>query len=116
MLIGSMTTLGRHFLCFLRPNRFKLSLLGVALVVFLLSVDREYTTKITWLESRGTPMPYLVLGGCILAFHCGITVEAFYVVALLVDVVLWYLIVCLVTAGYEKVLSFYMAKSEKFKL
>ena len=114
MVIQSITALLQRFLFFLHPNRIKLSALGVALAIsFLLFANREYTTKVTWLERRGSPMPFLVLGGCSPAFFCSLTVGAFHIVALLVDVVVWYLVICLVAVGYKKVLSIRLAKRDK---
>lgn len=87
---------------FLRPSWVKLSITIALLVMSLLWVAGEDpTSMISWRQYRGFPVPFLVLGWGIFTSFYPSTIEAIRIPAVLVDIVIWYLVACLLTTGYK---------------
>jgi len=96
---------------FLRPTFVKLSFVIVALTLTLFIIsEREATSKVTWEEHRGAPLPFLSLmeyrgpcgpdrSFCVYSFF-----NALHPVPLLADVLGWYIVSCTLAVGYDRVL------------
>lgn len=96
---------------FLRPNPLKLVfvLIGITLTL-LLVVERDATSKVTWNESRGAPLPFLTVieyrGPCPPHSYCTrVDIKAFHPVKLLVDILGWYVLSCTLFFVYKRAFS-----------
>jgi hypothetical protein len=93
---------------FLRPNLAKLVVMVIAILLTLLVVTRlETTSKVTWNEHRGAPLPFLTLvkyqGPCPPLNFCEeVYIQAFHPIELLLDILGWYAVACLLFFGYRK--------------
>jgi hypothetical protein len=93
---------------FLRPNLVKLVILTIIISLTLLVVtEREATSKVTWSERRGIPLPYLTLleyrGPCPpLNFCTKVSIQNIYPFELLFNIFGWYIVSCILFLAYEK--------------
>lgn len=98
---------------FLCPNLVKLIILTIIISLTLLVVtEREATSKVTWSESRGVPLPFLTLveyrGPCLpLNFCTKISVQNIFPLELLLNLLGWYIISCILFLAYEKIFKYF---------
>jgi hypothetical protein len=94
---------------FLCPSLVKLAILLIAITLSLfVVVEREATSKVTWSEKRGIPLPFLAItqyqGPCPpLDFCSEVDVQTLYPAQMLLDVLWWYIASCALFLGYKKV-------------
>jgi hypothetical protein len=94
---------------FLRPNAIKLVILMTAMSLTLLVVtEREATSKVTWDENRGAPLPFLTItkyrGPCPpLNFCTKVYVQTLHPSKILLDILGWYVISCTLFLGYKRI-------------
>jgi hypothetical protein len=95
---------------FFQPNSIKISLALAILLATLLIVSRhEPTSKVSWEQYRGAPLPFLSLteyrGPCGLDTGLCINLhfQAIHPGAMLVNLLGWYTVSCILVLGYEKI-------------
>lgn len=95
---------------FLRPTWVKLLVLAILISITLLVViERQATSKVTWNESRGAPLPFLTLAGyqgpCPpLSFCTKVFFHALHPIEMLLDILVWYVVSCVFVWGYTRLL------------
>ena len=96
-------------LFFLRPNLVKLIVMMIAMLLTLLVItERDATSKVTWNEHRGAPLPFLTLakyeGPCPpLGFCTEVHIQTLHPFELLLDALGWYIVSCLLFSGYARI-------------
>ncbi len=93
-----------------RPNTYKIIMMIVLTLLSLLVVtNRKATSKVTWEENRGLPLPYIVLveyrGPCPPQNFCkDISIKKIIPVNVVVNLIGWYLILCVIYSRYRWIL------------
>jgi hypothetical protein len=94
---------------FLRPTVAKLVILAIIMLVTLLgAIQSEATSKVTWNESHGAPLPFLTLiryqGPCPpLDFCTNVSIQSIDPIAMLFDGLCWYFVACVLAWGYTRI-------------
>ena len=94
---------------FLRPSRLRVTFfVTFTLLTSTVTTGFEATSKVTWHANRGLPFPYITIfeyvqgGRCLINTVCVATnIQHFNLYALLSDMLVWYLVSCVIVFGYE---------------
>jgi hypothetical protein len=85
---------------FLRPNFIKLAMLVLVMSMTMLVItDQQATSKVTWNQERGLPLPFLTLGKyqgpCPPSDACTrVFIQRLHPLELLLDFLGWYVVSC----------------------
>jgi hypothetical protein len=94
---------------FLQPRRLKIAFF-VVFTLFALTVTTSFeaTSKVTWQAYRGIPFPFIILFENVPMEQCPINtmcvatnIQQFFLYALLLDMLVWYLLSCAIGFGYD---------------
>src|SRR5262245_61078465 len=93
---------------FLRPNLSKAALLIISMLISsIVTTGAEATSKVTWQANRGFPLPFLTLFEYVQVGRCpqnticiASNIQNFYPLALMLDILGWYLLSCAITSVY----------------
>jgi hypothetical protein len=78
------------------------------MIAFTVTTGDGATSKVTWQLDRGFPFPFITIVETVPMERCSINticietnIQQFYLYALLVDMLVWYLLSCVIVYGYE---------------
>lgn len=93
---------------FLRPNKIRIALsIILTTLSSIIVTDFKWTTKMTWYAYRGFPLSFLKIYDYVKGERCqpynfcmATNIQDFYTYSFLVDLVVWYLVSCVITLGF----------------